>query len=151
MRELVEFRIPEEHAARFLQSDEGVSLGGSVRKYELEMGSPRFAEIGHFDKKLRAEGRAFYTACIIRRRYSKRELDAASLFCLKITSLFDPAGEECGTQYDESTACPRCGTGARQASPLFLDVKRIPKTKDISQTIAGEVVGKGVAHELLTS
>jgi len=140
MRELAEFRIPEEHAKRFLSSDEGVSLGGSVRKVELDTISPRFLEIGAIDKKLRREKRSFFTACIIRRRYSKAELEEAALFRPELTSTFEPAGEECGTKYDESTACPRCGAGAKQTTPLYLPEKRIPKSKDVSRTIAGEIV-----------
>jgi hypothetical protein len=81
-----------------------------------------------------------FTAWIQRRRYSRRELDAAKLFRLRVRSIFEPAGEEFGTQYDESYACPKCGAGAKQVSDLFLKWKRIPKGKDISRTIAGEMV-----------
>lgn len=54
--------------------------------------------------------------------------------------MFEPAGEERGTKYDESSACPNCGAGAKQVGSLVLDLKRIPKGKDIAKTIAGEVV-----------
>jgi hypothetical protein len=47
-------------------------------------------------------------------------LSSAQLFQLKINKVFEPAGEECGTEYNEGTACPFCGTGADQVSPLFL-------------------------------
>lgn len=59
---------------------------------------------------------------------------------LKITSVFEPSGEECGTSYDESTACSRCGAGAKQTTQLYLPEKRIPKSKDFSRTISGEIV-----------
>ncbi|HVG57895.1 MAG TPA: hypothetical protein VNA24_05030, partial [Hyalangium sp.] len=49
-------------------------------------------------------------------------------------------GEECGTAYDETTACKRCGVGASQTSALILDTRRIPKGKDIARTIGGEIV-----------
>jgi hypothetical protein len=62
--------------------------------------------------------------------------------------VFEPAGEECGTQYDESSTCPRCGAGAQQVGPLFLDIKRIPKGKDFAKSIAGEVVISRRASEL---
>jgi hypothetical protein len=140
MREIIEFRIPEEHAARFLRPDEGISLGGSVRKYELETSDPRFRQLGQFDRELKAQGRAFFTAWTQRRHYSKGELDTAELFRLKVRSVFEPAGEECGTKYVESTACSKCGAGAKQMSDLILDWKQIPKSKDISRNIAGEIV-----------
>ncbi len=140
MREIAEFRIPEQHAKSFLDSTEGLSLGGSVRKLELDTRSSRFSEIGLYDMQLRRQGRSFFTACVIRRRYSKTELEAATLFHLKVTSTFEPAGEECGTKYDQTTACPRCGAGARQTTSLCLPEKRIPKSKDVSRTIAGEIV-----------
>jgi hypothetical protein len=53
MRETIEFRIPEEHADRYLRPDEGIILGGSVRKYELEPSNPRFLQLGQFDVNLK--------------------------------------------------------------------------------------------------
>jgi hypothetical protein len=150
MRESAELRIPEEHAKRFLAPDEGLSLGGTVRKLELNTASSRFSEIGIIDKKLRREGRALFTACRIRRRYSKAEIAAAELFHFRVTSVFEPAGEECGTKYDESAACPHCGAGARQITPLYLPEKRIPKSKDFSRTIAGEIVVSRRVFELFS-
>jgi hypothetical protein len=140
MKETIEFRIPEEHAASWLRPQDGVLIGGFVRKYELDTGDPRIQVIRDADRALRARGRAFFTAWITHRRYSRFELEHAELFHLRVTSVFEPAGEECGTQYDETTACPKCGSGAQQVGPLFLDEKRIPRGKDISRTIAGEIV-----------
>jgi hypothetical protein len=140
MKETIEFRIPEEQASSWLYPDEGVLLGGFVRKYELDASDPRIQIIRDADRALRARGRAFFTAWISRRRYSRLELDQAELFHLHVRSVFEPAGEEVGTQYDESTACPKCGSGAQQIGPLFLNWGRIPSGKDISQTIAGEIV-----------
>jgi len=57
-----------------------------------------------------------------------------------ITSAFEPAGEECGTGYDLSKVCPKCGAGRIQTTPLFLSVGRIPKSKDICRTIGEEIV-----------
>ncbi len=64
----------------------------------------------------------------------------ASIFLLFITALFEPAGEECGTQYDEASVCPMCSSGAKQVTDLFLDWRRIPKKKDFAKTIAREIV-----------
>jgi hypothetical protein len=141
MRETCEFRVVEEFAPKLFASTEGKRLGDSVRQVEIATDDPRFAAIGRLQAETRAKtDRSFFYGWILRHRYTKAELEEATLFRLKVTSTFEPAGEECGTKYDELTACPRCGAGAKQITPLFLDVKRIPKSKDISRTIAGEVV-----------
>jgi hypothetical protein len=150
MQEFVEFRIPEGNARKLFRPDEGILLGGSVRKIRLNTNSDRFLEIGDFDRKFRSENRAFYTACIIHREYTKEEIKAANLFRLKIKNTFEPAGEECGTVYDESSACPQCGSGAVQKTQLSLPERRIPRGKDFCQTIAGEILVSRKAKELLT-
>jgi hypothetical protein len=81
-------------------------------------------------------------------RPSQLELDTAELFHLLVDSVFEPTGEECGTTYDETSGCSICGAGARQTSNLFLNVKRIPKGKDISKTIGGEVIVSGRAAQV---
>jgi hypothetical protein len=140
MRELIEFRIPEDYAAKWLDPNEGTRISALVRKYELSTGDPRLERIAEADRALKKEGHAFFTAWEIRRRYTEGELASAALFRLTVTSIFEPAGEECGTRYDESTACPICGAGGRQVSDLSIPTSRIPKGKDISRTIAGEIV-----------
>lgn len=140
MRESIEFRIPEEHASRWLRKHDGVSLGGSVRKLNVEKNDPRMQIIAEAELALKRQGRKFFTSTRQRRTYTKAELDAALRFRLKVTAVFEPAGELCGTKYDETTACERCGAGAKQIGPLILDVKRIPKGKSFAKTIAGEIV-----------
>jgi hypothetical protein len=142
MKEIFEFRIDEDFANRLFRPDEGKKLSsGIVRLIRVPGDDPRLSEIGNLQKQIHREcGRAFFFGWDILRKYSIEELEAASLFHLKITSTFEPAGEECETKYDPSTASPCCGAGAKQAIPLFLDLKRIPKSKDISRTIAGEIV-----------
>lgn len=141
MTETCEFRIVEEFAPKLFAPAEGKRLGDSVRQVEVSTNDPRFDSIGRLQRETREKtDRSFFYGWILRRRYSKAEKDAAALFKLKVTSTFEPAGEECGTNYDESTACPRCGAGARQTTLLCLPEKRIPKSKDISRTIAGEIV-----------
>ena len=82
---------------------------------------------------------------------------------------FEPAGEECGTRYDDSSACTHifapqreievagrsvlipqstCGVGAQQIGRLHLDGRRIPKRFDFCATIAGEVVVSKLAKEV---
>ena len=141
MKETCEFRVVEEFAPQLFGAEEGKRLGDSVRMVELETSDPRFGSIGRLQLKTRTQtNRSFFYGWILKRSYTASELRNASCFHLLFKSTFEPAGEECGTTYDESTACPRCCAGAKQTSPLLLDVKRIPKSKDICRTIAGEVV-----------
>ena len=141
MREFAEFRVVEEFAPRLFADNEGKRLGDSVRKVELATDDPRFVRIGELQKETRqATDRSFFYGWKFRRRYTKTELTKAEIFRLGFASTFEPAGEECGTKYDETTACIHCGAGAKQIGPLFLDVKRIPRGKDFARTIAGEKI-----------
>lgn len=140
MRESIEFRIPEEHASRWLSKSDGICIGGSVRKLNLEKSDPRMLIVSEADSELRSHGRAFFTSWRQKRTYTKAELSAALRFRFEITAIFDGYGELCGTKYDEATACQHCGSGAKQVGPLILDVTRIPKGKSFAKTIAGEVV-----------
>lgn len=162
MRTTVEFRVVERYAPLLFRDNEGVTLGDSIRKVEIDINDPRYPRIGELQREIDSkEGRSFFHGWRIRHHYSNAEYKSAKLFHLEIKSTFEPAGEECGTKYDESAACDHvfdpelemdvsghrttipastCGVGARQVSDLFLDWKRIPKTRDIARTIAGEVV-----------
>jgi hypothetical protein len=123
MRETFEFRIPERHAVRFLESGLGVTLpGGSVRKVVLPGNDHRVQQIGQLERRF------------------EEELQAAEWLHLVIRAHFEPTGAVCGTEYDDSLACKHCGAGARQISDHILNTRRIPKGKDIAQTIAGEIV-----------
>jgi len=140
MQEIVELRVDEDFASKLFADNEGEKLG-SVRKILISTTDPRFPEIGRLQESLRRTiNRPFFYGWDIRRSYNKKELELASVFLLLINTLFEPAGEECGTQYDETSACPRCGSGANQVTDLFLDWRRIPKKKDFAITIAREVV-----------
>lgn len=141
MRELAEFRIDEQFAPMLFGADEGKRLGSSVRRIELEVTDPRYAQVGRLQFETRAkQGKPFFYGWNLRRQYTKSELARADLFSFRVTAVFEPAGEECGTKYDESCACSRCGAGAKQIGPLVLDVRRIPKGKHFAKTIAGEIV-----------
>ncbi|MDZ4683562.1 MAG: hypothetical protein SH850_00645 [Planctomycetaceae bacterium] len=140
MLEAIEFRIPERSARNHLEPAIGTLLGDSVRKLVVDTSDPLFLRIGAIESEFRAADRTFFTAWIMRRRYTKQELDSAHAFHFQITKTFEPAGEECGTIYNETTACPGCGAGAAQASDLRLDLRKAPKNKDIAVTIAGEII-----------
>jgi len=98
------------------------------------------AYIGEIEKKYHKKGDAFFTAWIIKREYKREELCQSELLYVQIGKVFEPAGEECGTLYDESNACIRCGVGRTQMNALTLDLKQIKMHVDIAKTIAGEVI-----------
>ena len=123
-----------------MEQHDGVTLGGSVRKLVVGKTDPRMQVIAEAELALKRQGRTFFASWRERRTYTRAELDAALRFRLKVTAVFEPAGELCGTKYDETTACKRCGAGAKQIGPLILDVKRIPRGKSFAKTIAGEIV-----------
>jgi len=69
---------------------------------------------------------------------------------LRNAPAFEPTGEECGTVYDEAVSCPTCGAGRKQVSPLKLNLRKIPKTKDLARTIADEwVVSQRLVNALV--
>jgi hypothetical protein len=141
MRELLELRVEEEEASGVFRPDEGTLLaGGSVRKVLLPLQDARVPHIVKLNRELRKKGRALFFGWQIHRRYSENELRDAELFFLRPQAVFEPAGEECGTEYDEARACPHCGAGARQASELVLDLRRVPKGADLARTIAHELI-----------
>ncbi len=140
MRECVEFRIPEEHAAKHLPHERWQSVGYGVVKVLVDTSEPLFAEIGQLHRAFRAEDKYFFSGREYRRYYTSRELADAKLLHVWPKRVFEPAGEECGTKYDDARGCSECGAGSPQTSPLYLDGRRIPKTVDFAQTIAGEIV-----------
>lgn len=74
-------------------------------------------------------------------KYAVAELEAFPLLALwVIRSPIRYGGAECGTEYDFSGACPECGTGAVQTSPLILPAGSVPTTGQIVCTCAGEIL-----------
>jgi hypothetical protein len=150
MRETCEFRVNEEFADRLFRPDEGKVLGGWIRQVEISTSDPRFLDVGRLQAELtRTVGKPFFYGWNIRRRYSRQELADATLLKLWFTSTFEPAGEECHTQYDDEVACAFCGSGGRQVSDLHVALGRIPKEKDVSRTIADEIVVSARMSEVL--
>ena len=149
MREVIEFRIPEEFARNVFGSDEGTVLGDSVRKIELTATDDRLAMIRDVEAEYNARGEAFFASWNVTRYYSEHELDSAEVLRLCFTRAFEPAGEECGTEYAESEACQSCGAGATQQGDLRLDLRRLPNGADIARSIADEWVVSQRLGELL--
>jgi len=133
----------------FLEPGLGTLLNDSVRKIVLPIEDARVKLIGDLDREFSKRGRAFFTFWYIARSYTRKELDTAEVLQLLIRPTFEPPGEMCGTEYDEAVACPRCGAGAPQRTDLHLDVRRIPKKKDLAITIAGEIVVSAHLVEVL--
>jgi len=141
MTESFEFRIWEKYASRLFGPTEGKHLGPLTRKVVLSSGDPRFNRIGELNESIKnVENSLFFSSWQVRRSYTSAEIEAARLFLIVNVRTFEPAGEERGTVYDESSACRVCGAGAIQKSSLFLDWTRIPKGVDIAKTIAGEII-----------
>ncbi|MBJ7880430.1 hypothetical protein [Gelidibacter salicanalis] len=140
MKETIELRINYDYANLLFKADEGKKLGTSVKVVELLKNDPRYNQVPIIAKKVKQKyDEVFFFGWEIKRKYSKKELDTAPLLHIKIKSTFEPAGEECGTLYDETVACEICGAKRKQRSPLRLKYGSVPK-KDIARTIAGEVV-----------
>jgi ribosomal protein S14 len=143
MKEIYEFRINYKFANLLFDANEGEDLGQtmkSVKVVHLTTEDPRFYKIPLISKQIREKyDSSFFYYWEIARKYSKKELEEASLFHIRFKNIFEPAGEECGTEYDETVACEICGSNRRQISSLKLKKGSIPK-KDIARTIAGEII-----------
>lgn len=149
MQESIELRVVNEFAGLILPDTEGRMLGGGLtRQIELPSNDPRIAQIGEIQSELaRTRNRSFFHGWEYHRCYSPEELAAAELFQLRITAFFEPEGTACGTTYDESAVCPRCGAGRRLAGDLILDAGKVPKGADFARTIAQDewIVSERVA------
>jgi hypothetical protein len=101
------------------------------------MDDPKFKQVGELQALIKKTPNDFFFAgWIIHRKYTVEDFAKAELFLLSGIATFEPAGEERGTKYDESSACPNCNSGAKQMSPLFLDRKRISTKKDIASVVS---------------
>lgn len=141
MKEVCEFRIYERFTSLLSKPTIGQRVGGSVRKVIVPVPDPVFTEIGALHTRLRkTQGTGLFSYWNIQRSYSEAELASAELFRLIVTTAFEPAGEECGTTYDEGTACEICKANANQTSELFLDFRKIPPRSALARTIANELV-----------
>lgn len=138
MREILELRIPEDLARQYLPRDIGETIGDIVlvREVVVEPGDAVFGVIRETELALKRKGQFLLTSVRQCRHYSKQELDSAELLTLVIDPMFEPAGEQCGTLYDDSEACPLCLAPRRQASDLRLDLRAIPKSKGAAVSIA---------------
>ena len=140
MKEVFEFRIDQEFAPLLFKPHEGQDLGTTVKVVRLTRNDPRFGQIPIVSKEVREKyGKPFFFSWRVKRSYSQREMESASLFRLIINKVLEPCGEESGTLYDSASACPVCGANERQIGLLKLNRVALQKN-DIARTIGGEVV-----------
>jgi hypothetical protein len=154
MRATLELRLREELLAKYLPEAQDIGRvleGGLIRRVKIDSDEPLACRIRVVDQRLRHAGAGgLFYGWRIRRSYSRRELDAAELFRVRVTNVFEPPGEACGTMYDDSMAYEDCGAGAPQLTPLWLDGRRIPLNADFAQTIAGETIISKRAAQVFT-
>lgn len=84
--------------------------------------------------------------------HTQDELMRAPLVWLCITrAAVDDGGPTRGTQYDLSAACPRCGTGATQTSPLIIRAGKLPKAEDrhVCNTLDDDILVSGELADAL--
>ena len=72
--------------------------------------------------------------------YTEEDLKEASLFRVSFLNVVDSCGEEGGTKFDYSTACPLCGSGRRQIGDLHLLSNVSLKENTVYKTIGGEII-----------
>ncbi|PTL76750.1 hypothetical protein [Vitiosangium sp. GDMCC 1.1324] len=138
MQNTLEVRLFADDARQFLPPNIGVERG-LARRVLLKLDDPLVDQIRQYEQEKRRHESIAVTYWEIHRKYTPEELKQAELFWLRVRPFFEPTGEDCGTEYDETKACPQCGFGAKQVGPLHLDLKRIPK-RDIARTLGGEIV-----------
>ena len=148
MKEIYDLRIRNEYVDRVLEPGDGKKRA-TVTILKVDSKDPKLKTIEKLYRELlKNEGKFLFSGWVIERSYEKKELEQAQVFFLTINSIFEPPGELLGTKYNDSMACPKCGAGAPQISALYLSEKRIPTGKDISRTIAGEIIVSRKLKEL---
>lgn len=149
MRQEIEIRIPEQSARTFLRGNIGVRVGNdlAVRILRLDLNDPLILELADIDRHRVAEGGALITSWIIRRFYSKSEIERAEIFTLRFRHSINCAGEQFGTTYDRSSACIFCGFRRKQTSSLRLGCKCRPRP-DVTTTLAADEI---LVSDFLTS
>jgi hypothetical protein len=119
---------------------EGRKISDFVRKIELDMDDDRYEKVGVIDKIITEEYNTyFFAGWKITQVATPSEKNHAEIFRYIPQRFFEPCGEECGTRYDESAACPLCKSGAPQLDPLILNTSRLPKS-DFAESIGSEMV-----------
>ncbi len=135
-----DFRFFKETADQFLPATLGVRKG-AARQVVITEATAEFDTVAAAIEEAETRDNTFLlSGWQVSRRYEAKELAACELILLQVNTMVEPAGEECGTRYDESSACPYCGAGARQEGDLFLRARAFRRKVDFRRTLGGEVV-----------
>lgn len=152
MREVFEFRILAADLKRIigLTAVKYPTVGGDVSVVKLMRSDPVFKSLAR--AYLEKQSTLFFS-WDVRRTYSASELAAAELVRLVPIGLFEPDGETCGTVYDYSAACPSCGSGRAQVTPLALDLRSRQPDHDIHTSVLrrGKDLAWSIAREVVVS
>jgi len=145
MRLVFDIRIAEDWAEKHLAPNVGKPLSQGpgfpvvTRQIIVDATDPLALEIR--EKVLASERRGDSLFCFVNLDYyyDKAELDRATLLRFRPTVLVRTYGQRYGTEYDDSNACPKCGAGRVQRSPLVMDPRYLnKKKKDFLVTITAE-------------
>ena len=147
-----------------LFSDGEGKRGTLARIIKMNGDDLRLPMVGDLDKKIHLEAsESFFYGWEIVRRYTSDEMASACLFQLMIapSAYFEPAGEECGTVYDNSTACAGCGGSQRFLPPVFaaegmplklwIPSRVVPRTLPVVVSTMGLVLAWAIAGRALAS
>ncbi len=145
MRLVFDLRISEYWAEKHLGPSVGKPLihtpgmPTSTRQVIVDATDPMVEEIKQ--KVLASERRCESLFCFVNSDYyyDKEELTRAALLRFRPTVLVRTYGQRYGTDYDDSNACPKCGFGRVQRSPLIIDPRHLnKKKKDFLVTITAD-------------
>ncbi len=158
MKEILDIRVGEDWAKEYLGPNMGEPLSPApgfapvARRFVLESRDPLVSILkGKIDFYENATGRMAPCSVLLSHEYDHAEFTNAQLFRLVITKHLNFYGEEYGTVYDCSRACPRCAFGRVQVSPLMANCRKIPKKLDIGMTICPEeiIVSERIADAII--
>lgn len=140
MKEIYEFRVNNYFAHLLPSNITGKDIGPVTIVTIDRDDTERFEQFKRLNEQVKStESWSFFYGWSIKRVYSKKELSEASLFHVFFARVFEPAGQECGTIYDLTSACAVCGSNGAQIGSLKLRKGSIPR-KDVAETIASEIV-----------
>jgi rRNA maturation protein Nop10 len=118
-------------------SDDGRTLGMVLRQLKMEREAQESLEAKHRERQ---------------DLHTEEELDRARLLLMELSwSRSIRGGFAFGTDYDLSSACPSCGSGARQTSALFVNGDDLHKVRDrrVGMALSRQgIVDRGIAKEL---
>ena len=136
MEETLELRLYEERAQALVGDAGSRDRSGTVRKIKMSPADPAVGRIKAAQAEAHLRGQSVFSYWNLKRTYSPTELIAAELVQLLPNAMFEPAGEECGTEYDYSRGCGTCGAGRQQMSELKIQASRIPRSADLAFSIS---------------